>query len=90
MEHYRPKTLIAGITDRLMRAGTACILGIGWFVFLWGFSLPALTAGMALGVMLWLCARQFSKHITMKREKQLRCMLGGELALNRLLLEPPR
>lgn len=90
MQKYRPKTLVAEVSDRVLRAGAACTLGIGWFVLLWGVCLPALTAGLALGVMLWLCVRQFSKQITRKREEQMRRMIGGELALNQLLLEPPR
>lgn len=90
MQKYRPKTAIADISDKLLRAGLASAAGIAWFVFLWGLSLPSLTAGFALGVMLWLCVRQFSKQATRKREEQMRRMIGGELALNRLLLEPPR
>lgn len=90
MQKYRPKTPVAEVSDRLLRAGIAGLAGISWFVFLWGLSLPALTAGLALGAMLWLCARQFSKQATRKREEQMRRMIGGELALNRLLLEPPR
>ena len=90
MQKYRPKTPVAEVSDRLLRAALACTIGTGWFILLWGLCLPALTAGASLGVMLWLCARQFSKHITRKREKQLRWMIGGELALNRLLLEPPK
>lgn len=90
MEKYQPKTPVAEVSDRLMRASVAIGAGVAWFVLLWGLCLPALTAGFALGVMLWLCARQFSRQITQKREKQMRRMIGGELAVNRLLLEPPR
>lgn len=90
MQKYRPKTPVAEVSDRLLRAGIAGLVGVSWFVFLWGLSLPALTAGLSLGIMLWLCVRQFSKQITRKREEQMRRMIGGELALNRLLLEPPR
>jgi len=90
MQKYRPKTPVAEVSDRLLRAGLAGSAGVAWFVFLWGLSLPALFAGLALGVMLWLCVRQFSKQAMRKREKQMRRMIGGELALNRLLLEPPR
>lgn len=90
MQKYRPKTAVAEVSDRLLRAGIASIAGISWFVFLWGFCLPAVTAGLALGGMLWLCVRQFSKQATRKREEQMRRMIGGELALNRLLLEPAR
>lgn len=90
MQKYRPKTPVAEVSDRLLRAGITCGLGVGWFVALWGLSLPALSAGIALGVLLWLCVRQYSKQATRKREEQMRRMIGGELALNRLLMEPPR
>ncbi len=90
MQKYHLKTPIAAISDRLLRVTVTLTLGVGWFVFLWGVSLPALTAGFALGALLWLCIRQFSKQITRKREEQMRRMIGGELALHRLLMEPPR
>lgn len=90
MQKYRPKTMIASLSDRIMRILITCALGIGWFIFLWGVTLPALLAGWALGALLWLCVRQFSKQATRKREIQMRCMIGGELALDRLLLESPR
>jgi len=90
MQKYRTKTIAAEISDRLLRAMSACALGIGWFIALWGVCLPALTAGLALGMLFWMCARQFSKQMTRRREEQMRRMIGGELALDRLLLEPPR
>ena len=90
MEKYRPKTAVASLNDRIFRMLVPCIAGIAWFVFLWGLSLPAITAGIALGVLIWLCIRQFGKRITRKREKQMRRIIGGELALRKLLLLPPR
>ena len=77
MQKYKPKTPLAGVSDRLMRALVACGLGVGWFVYLWGARLSALTAGIALGGLLWLCARQFGKRSTQKREKQMRRIIGG-------------
>lgn len=90
MQKYRPKTAAAEISDRLFRVMAAAAAGIAWFVWLWGLCLPALTAGLALGGLFWLCARQYSRQATRKREKQMRRMIGGELALARLVLEPPR
>jgi len=90
MEKYHPKTLVAGFADKVLRIFVTCLAGTGWFVFLWGLSLPALFAGIALGGLIWLCARQFGKRITQKREEQMRRMIGGELALSQLLLRPPR
>lgn len=90
MLKYKPKTLGAQFMDRILRILLTCTIGIGWFIALWGLCLPALTAGIALGGLIWLCARQFSKRSTQKREKQMRRMIGGELALQKLLLLPPR
>ena len=90
MNRYTPKTPVAAFSDRILRILLTCGLGIGWFVMLWGLSLPALTAGTALGGLIWLCVRQFGKRITRKREKQMRRMIGGELALKKLLMLPPR
>lgn len=90
MEKYRQKTILASFSDHLLRGLTAAALGVGWFLFLWGLSLPTLTAGLALGGLIWLCARLFGKKRVEKKEAALRRMLGGELALDRLLLLPSR
>ncbi len=90
MQKYRLKTPIAAISDRLLRIAVTSALGVGWFVYLWGISLPALAAGLSFGALIWLCVRQFSRQATRKREEQMRRMIGGELAIMRLLLEPPR
>ena len=81
MQKYKPKTPLANVSDRVLRVMITCGLGIGWFVYLWGMRLTALTAGVAFGGLLWLCARQFGKKSMMRREKQMRRIIGGELAL---------
>jgi len=90
MQKYKPKSLVAEAADRFLRILTACLIGIGWFVYLWGLTFPALASGAALGVLLWLCLRQFTKKATQKREKEMRRLIGGEIALERLLMESPR
>lgn len=90
MMNDKPKTMLANILDHLFRCMIACCAGICWFVYLWGLRLTALTAGLALGGLIWLLLRQFVNMITRKREQQIRRMIGGEMALNRLLLLPPR
>ncbi len=90
MQKYKPRTPLASVSDRVLRVMITCGLGIGWFVYLWGMRLTALTAGVAFGGLLWLCARQFGKKSMLRREKQMRRIIGGELALGRLLLMPPR
>ena len=86
MERYRPKTALASAADHLLRLLIAWLAGVGWFVALWGLSLPALTAGTALGGLFWLCARLLGKKRMQKKEAALRRTLGGELALEKLLL----
>ena len=89
MERYRPKTALASAADHLLRLLIAWLAGVGWFVALWGLSLPALTAGTALGGLFWLCARLLGKKRMQKKEAVLRQTLGGELALEKLLLASP-
>ena len=90
MEKYRQKTALATFSDHVLRGLLAAGAGIGWFVYLWGLSLPALTAGVAMGGLIWLCARLLGKKKVKKKEAALRRVLGGELALDKLLLLPPR
>ncbi len=87
MHTYHTKTVVADFSDKLLRLSLPCLFGIAWFVFLWGLSLPALLSGVALGMLIWLCIRQYVKKATQKREMQLRRTIGGELALSRLLME---
>lgn len=89
MESYRPKTTLASAADHLLRVLLAWAAGVGWFVALWGLCLPALTAGTALGGLFWLCARLLGKKQVQKKEAALRQTLGGELALEKLLLASP-
>lgn len=90
MQKYHPKTPLSSLSEHLLQAFLPWLAGLGWFVWLWGLSLPALTAGTAFGVMLWLCARLLGKKRVAKRESLMRQMIGGELALEKLLLLPPR
>ncbi len=90
MEKYQQKTPLAAAADKLLWRLLAAGLGIGWFVFLWGLSLPALAAGLALGCLLWLCVRRFEKMSLQKKEQQMRRAIGGELAVDKLLLLPSR
>ena len=90
MQKYKPKTLPARIADHLFRLALSCLAGTAWFVYLWGVRLTALTSGVALGGLIWLCIRQFGLMSTRKREKQMRRLIGGELELSRLLLLPPK
>jgi len=90
MQKYRPKSLMASIADHVFRLAASCAAGIVWFVWLWGVRFTSLTAGIALGGLFWLCARQFGLMTTRKKEAQMRRIIGGELALEKLLLLPAK
>lgn len=90
MEKYKPKTMLANAADHIFRLLAACCAGIIWFVYLWGLRASALTAGVALGGIIWLLVRQFVGLATRRRETQMRRTIGGEIALNQLLLLEPK
>ncbi len=90
MEQYQHKTPLATALDRLLLRLAVVGFGMGWFLFLWGVTLPAFTAGFAFGCLLWLSLRRFEALSLQRKEKQLRRSVGGELALDRLLLMPAR
>lgn len=77
---------LAELLDSVGRGVLLMALGIGWFVFLWGLNLPALLAGVALGILLLLLRRLYRQLTLVKRETALRCRIGGELLLEKMLL----
>lgn len=90
MEQYQHKTPLATALDRLLLRLAVVGFGLGWFLFLWGVTLPAFTAGFAFGCLLWLSLRRFEALSIQRKEKELRRSIGGEMALDKLLLTPPR
>ena len=90
MHKYQPKAPLAEAADKLLRAMLAALAGTAWFVYLWGLRLTALTAGIAMGGLIWLAARQLGKKRMLRKETQMRQMIGGELALSRLMMLSPR
>ncbi len=90
MHKYKPKAPLAEAADKLLRALLAATAGTAWFVFLWGVQLSSITAGVAMGGLLWLGARLLGKKRMLRREAQMRQMIGGELALSRLMMLSPR
>lgn len=90
MKRYLSRTRQAGWMDGFgLRVAIllACQL---WFSSLWGVGLPALLAGAALAVLVGLALRLLNKRTVARREKALRERIGGELALESMLLAPPR
>lgn len=90
MEKYKQKSQLAVVMDKLLLHLFLLGLGVGWFAFLWGISLPSLLAGLSLGFLLLQCVRLFQKMTVQKREQEMRRLIGGELALDKLLIMPPR
>ena len=86
METGFKRNLLAELLDSVGRGVLLLALGIGWFVLLWGLNLPALLAGIALGTLLLLLRRLYRQTTLVRRETALRCRIGGELLLEKMLL----
>lgn len=89
MQEYLQKTRLSSWTDALGEGAAALFFSVGLFVFLWGARLPALAAGLALFCMLLCLSRAGRRRRLGRREASLRRRIGGEMALERLLLRPP-
>ena len=88
MQDYLKKTRLSGIMDGIGFHLAALVGSAGWFCFLWGLRPAALTAGLALYALLLLLRRKIRDDYLNRREKSLRAAIGGEMALDRLLLSP--
>lgn len=86
METGFKRNMLAELLDNVGRGVLLMALGIGWFVFLWGLNLPALLAGIALGTLLLLLRHLYRQTTLARRETALRCRIGGELLLEKMLL----
>lgn len=84
------RTPLGAAMDRFF--GTVILLfgSVAAFILLWGFRLSALTAGVALGVMLLSLRERRRKHHLHRREAALRRRIGGELKMEQWLLMQPR
>lgn len=87
MEKYIARSRVAGALDALGARVLIVIVCMGWFIYLWGLSLPAIAAGLSLSALCLLCVRRFDKRTLTKREAALRRRIGGELALEALLTQ---
>lgn len=88
MQEYLEQSALSQFMDAAGLRILMLFLCLGWFIFLWGLSLPALTAGAALYLM-WLTLYKKRRDGRMaQKEKRLRLLIGGELALERMLTEP--
>ena len=88
MQEYLEQSTVSQFLDAAGLRVLMLALCFGWFIFLWGLNLPALTAGAALYLM-WLILHKKRRDVRMaQKEKRLRLLIGGELALERMLTEP--
>ncbi|MBQ8537950.1 MAG: hypothetical protein IJ461_11175 [Clostridia bacterium] len=84
------KTRLAARMDQLGLRLVILILSLVWFISLWGLSLPALAAALAMAVMGCTLLRLGQNKTTAQREAALRQRIGGEIALEEVLTCPPR
>lgn len=89
MQEYLQRTRLGSHLDGFGFHILAFLIGMGWFILLWGLRLPALISGVALYVLIVLLRKKIRDDHLTRKEKQFRAVIGGELALERLLLSPP-
>ncbi len=90
MERYLRRKRLGSVLDEM---GLRALIALGtvmWFVWLWGLGMPALLAGLALGLMGQMALTRWRRRAVEKRERALRRQLGGEMLLEDMLLQPPR
>ena len=89
MQEYLHRTRVSTAMDTLGFHFLAFLLCLGWFIFLWGLRLTAFLAGVALYLMILLLRRKTRDGRLKRRENRLRARIGGEMALERLLMTAP-
>lgn len=89
MEQYLRKSTLAGLLNCMGVRVVLMICGIGWFVWLWGVSVPSLLAGCALGILLVMAVNRLRAHAADDRGETIRRQIGGEMALENLVMMPP-
>lgn len=90
MQSYLRKARTSALADGVGLRLLILLLGLGWFIYLWGLSVPALLAGAALGMMGQLALTHYRRRTVDRREAALRRRLGGEMLLEEILLAPSR
>lgn len=86
-ELLRGERLKRRLDDLGLRA-LIMILAQGWFILLWGLGVPSVAAGLALGLLGQMTLTRYRRDTAIAREAALRRRIGGELALEELLLSP--
>ena len=89
MQEYLQRARLGEVMDALGFRTLALLVCLGWFIFLWGVRLPALCAGLSLFMLVMLLEKKTRDARLLRREKKLRVQIGGELFLEKLLMDPP-
>lgn len=86
MQDYFQRSRLGNAMDSLGFHFFTLVLSNFWFILLWGLGPSSLIAGAALYVMIVILRKKVRDDHVTRREAQLRAAIGGELALDRLLL----
>jgi len=82
-------TRLAGRIDRLGLCLLLLLASFAWFYFAFTALLPAALSAVAMTILILQTIRLFEKRTLTKREKALRQRIGGEMAVDSLLLQTP-
>lgn len=88
MEQYLQKGAFSAMMNTLGLRLFIALAALVWFIWLWGFSIPSVVAGAALGLLGQMAMTRVRRHFAIQREDAARRRLGGEMALEELLLLP--
>ena len=86
MQQYLRRGRLSALMDGLGLRAALALAAVGWFVYLWGLTVPALLAGAALAVMGEMALTRWGRQRVARREAALRRRLGGEMMLEEMLL----
>lgn len=90
MQQYLRRNRLSGMLDALGAVALLYGAAVMWFTWLWGFGVPAVLAGAALGTLLWMARCQWRARRVARREEALRRRIGAEMLLEELLLSDAR
>ncbi len=85
---FEEKSRLGASLDRLGVRLLVLLVCFLWFFRLWGQFVPALMAGISLGILVMYTMSLGGKRALMRRESALRRRIGGTIALESLLLCP--
>ena len=89
MQEYLHRSPFSSLMDGVGFHIAALFLSLFWFALLWGVRLPVLPAGLSLYALAVLLRKKIRDDRLARKETQWRAALGGEMALERLLLSSP-